>query len=108
MTGLDRIWVINERLRQRFPEFNSPFHIITRLMEEGGELAEQVNHFENVGLKREKHGEPDKAKLAKEVQDVIRCALQIAHHYGIEAELDSSIAKSYKQVLIEMGRVEAE
>lgn len=106
MTGLDRIWTINERLRQRFPDGNGPFQIMTRLLEECGELAEQVNHFEATGIKRQKHGEPDKAKMAKEVQDVIRCALQIAHHYGIEEDLDASIAKSYQQVLIEMGRAE--
>ena len=102
MTGLERIWMINERLRQRFPDGNNPFQITTRLLEECGELAEQVNHFENVGIKRQEHGEPDKAKMAKEVQDVIRCVLQIAHYYGIGNELEQSIDDSYRKVVAEM------
>ncbi|MFN8439961.1 MAG: GNAT family N-acetyltransferase [Caldilineaceae bacterium] len=99
MTGLDRIWAINAGLRQRFPHGNHPFQIMTRLLEECGELAEQVNHFEDVGIKRQKHGDPEKAKMAKEVQDVIRCALQIAYHYGIEEELSQSITHSYNKLM---------
>jgi NTP pyrophosphatase (non-canonical NTP hydrolase) len=71
---------------------------MTRLLEECGELAEQVNHFEGRGVKHEKYGAPDKAKLAKEVQDAMRCALQIAQYYGIESELEASIEKSYQRV----------
>ena len=63
--------------------------------EECSELAAEVNHFEGSGVKRQKLGEPDTMKLAKEVQDVLRCALTIAVHYGIEAELSRSIEQSY-------------
>lgn len=75
-----------------------PFRIITRLAEECGELAAQVNHFEGSGIKNQKHGEPDKDKLAKEVQDVIRCTLQIVEHYNIETELEKSVNKSIKSL----------
>jgi len=84
-----------------FPDGNGPFQIMTRLLEECGELAEQVNHFEGTGVKREKHGEPDKAKLAKKVQDVLGCALQIAQYYGIELELEASIENSYRRLKAE-------
>lgn len=93
---LDKIYAINEALEQRFPDGNSIFEIMTRLLEECGELAEQVNIFEDRGIKRQKHGQPDQAKLAKEVQDVLRCALAVARHYGIEAELEASVEKSYQ------------
>ncbi|MBN1877761.1 MAG: VOC family protein [Anaerolineae bacterium] len=48
-----------------------------------------VNHFEGTGVKREKYGEPDTAKLAKEVRDVVGCALQVALHYGVADEVDA-------------------
>ena len=54
-----------------------------------------VNHFEGSGIKNEKYGSPDKDKLAKEVMDLLRCALQIAIHYGIEKELEAKIDDSY-------------
>jgi NTP pyrophosphatase (non-canonical NTP hydrolase) len=95
---LTKIRRINQELQARFPGGHDPFQMATRLLEEAGELAAQINHFENSGVKRAKHGEPDPMKLAKEVQDVIRCALQIAGHYGIEAELAASVDRSYRQV----------
>lgn len=84
---LEPLWAITSDLNRRFPNGNEPFQIMTRLLEECGELAQQVNHLEGSGLKVAKHGVPDSAHLAKEVKDVIRCALQIAIYYGIEAEV---------------------
>lgn len=95
---MKRIRAINEGLSRLFPHGEEPFQMVARLAEECGELAAQVNHFEGSGVKLKKHGPPDKAKLAKEVQDVIRCALRIATHYGIEAELEASIETSYQKM----------
>jgi NTP pyrophosphatase (non-canonical NTP hydrolase) len=72
---MQRLMAVSVGLSRRFPDHNGPFEIMTRLLEECGELAEQVNLFEGTGVKREKHGEPDKAKLAKKAQDVLRCVL---------------------------------
>ena len=96
---LEKLFVITEDLMHRFPDGNNPFQIMTRLLEEGGERAEQVNHFEGSGVKREKPGEPDKEKMAKEVKDVIRGTLQIALYYGIEAEVEASFEESYKSII---------
>ena len=98
---MERIKKINEGLSKRFPHGEDPFQMVTRLAEECGELAAQVNHFEGSGVKGQKHGEPDRAKLAKEVQDVLRCALRLATYYGIEAELEASISRSYEQMKAE-------
>ncbi|MDQ7793840.1 MAG: MazG nucleotide pyrophosphohydrolase domain-containing protein [bacterium] len=92
---LDRLWTVSEGITRRYPGGNHPFQIMTRLLEECGELAEQVNHFETTGIKRQKLGQPDRAHLAKEVQDVIRCALQVAQYYEIRPELEESISRSY-------------
>jgi NTP pyrophosphatase (non-canonical NTP hydrolase) len=95
---LEKLHAITHGLNRRFPDGNDPFQMMTRLLEESGELAQMVNHFEGKGVKREKYGEPDKAKLAKEVMDVLRCALQIAIHYGIEGELEERIKTSYEKM----------
>ena len=95
---LNKIYKINKGLNKRFPDGKDPFKIITRLCEECGELAEQVNHFENTGIKIEKHGQPDKGKLAKECQDVIRSVLAICSYYKAENELEESINKSLKKM----------
>jgi len=61
-------------------------------------LAKEINHFEGQGLKREKYGEPNKDHLAKEVQDVMRSALQVVLYYQIEAELANSIEQAYQRM----------
>ncbi|HLK26309.1 MAG TPA: hypothetical protein VKT30_16750 [Caulobacteraceae bacterium] len=88
---LDKLWVSNLALRRRFPEGVEPFKIIARLAEETGELSAEVQLWEGMGVKREKHGPPDRGRLAKEVMDVLRAGLAVAEYYGIEAELDAAL-----------------
>ena len=92
----------------RFPGSDDPFQIMTRLLEECGELAQQVNHFEGSGVKREKHGEPDRAQLAQEIRDVLTCVARVIDHYHVEAEVAASIEWVYQRLknegFIEEGR----
>jgi NTP pyrophosphatase (non-canonical NTP hydrolase) len=89
---LDQLRIVNEWLRNRFPNGNDPFQIMTRLAEEVGEAAVHVNLFEGSGIKRVKHGSADPSALAKELLDVMRCAHQLALYYGVEAELRRVLA----------------
>ena len=104
---LEKLVAVSVGLRCRFPEGDEPFQLMARLLEESGELAQQVNHFEGSGVKREKYGEPNKAKMAKEIQDVLRCAIRVAQYYGVEQELKESIEDSYERLLAE-GFIEVE
>jgi NTP pyrophosphatase (non-canonical NTP hydrolase) len=92
----DKLLLTVDGYNRKYPNGNSPFQIITRLCEEAGELASAVNHFEDMGTKRLKHGLPDKKALAKEIQDVIRTALSVARYYEVEQELMDSIDQSYR------------
>lgn len=92
------LYKINEGLDNRFQGGKDPFKIMTRLTEECGELAREVNHFEKQEVKSEKHDEPDKKHLAKEVQDVLRCALQIAAYYQVEDVLKDTIKEDYEKI----------
>jgi NTP pyrophosphatase (non-canonical NTP hydrolase) len=94
----DKLWTTSEGLTRKFPQGNEPFQIMTRLLEECGELAQEVNHWEGSGLKHQKHGAPNKAKLADEVQHVLRCALQVAQYYEVEDELAASAEGTYQRL----------
>jgi NTP pyrophosphatase (non-canonical NTP hydrolase) len=98
---IEKLYKIAEGLNNRFQDGNDPFEIVTRLAEECGEVAAEVNHFERKGVKVEKYGEPDREKLAKELQDVIGAALQLALHYGLEAELNAAVETYYQRVVAE-------
>ena len=91
----------NVALERRFPNGNDPFQIMTRLLEECGELATEVHIFEDSGVKRKKHGAPDRMRLASEVKGVLVCALQIMRYYGIEDELATSVEQSYQRARTE-------
>ena len=95
---LDELYLISQGLNHRFADGNSPFQTMTRLLEEGGELAAEVNHFEGMGVKREKHGEPDRQHLANEILHVMVCALQLGLYYHVESELDEIIARSINRL----------
>ena len=98
---LKKPFLVARGFLHRFPKGNDPFQMMTRLLEECGELAQQVNHFEESGVKRQKHGEPDRAQLAKEVQQVIGAALQVAVYYGVEREVEASFEWYYERLLQE-------
>ena len=44
---LEPPFAITRDLTERFPEGNTPYQIVARLLEESGELAQQVAHFES-------------------------------------------------------------
>jgi NTP pyrophosphatase (non-canonical NTP hydrolase) len=94
----DTVTAINHGFVRKFPTGNEPYQIMTRLLEEAGELAQQVNHFENSGIKRDKHGEPDRAKLAQEAKGVLLTLFQIVAYYELEQELQASLEHTQRQL----------
>ena len=98
---IDKLYNIAEGLNNRFQDGDDPFYIVTRLAEECGEVASQVNHFERKGVKAHKRGAPDRDAFAKELQDVMRAVLQLAIHYELQQELAASVDRSYQEIVIE-------
>jgi NTP pyrophosphatase (non-canonical NTP hydrolase) len=95
---LDTVKTINHGFNRKFPGGIEPFQIMTRLLEESGELAQQVNHFENSGVKRKKHGEPDRAKLAQEAKGVLLTLFQIVDYYAQEKELNVTLEQTLERL----------
>jgi NTP pyrophosphatase (non-canonical NTP hydrolase) len=102
---MDKLYKIAEGLNIRFPDGNDPFVIVTRLAEECGEVAAEVNHFEGQGVKAEKSGPPDRKKFAKELQDVIRAVLHLVLYYDLQTEMAELVDEYYRRVVDE-GLVE--
>ena len=65
--------------------------MVTNLLEECGEVASEVNLWEDSGIKRLKHGEPKKENLANEIKQALAALIKIAAYYKIENELEESI-----------------
>jgi NTP pyrophosphatase (non-canonical NTP hydrolase) len=98
---IQKLYRICEALEIRFPGNRDPFRILARLMEESGELADQVHVWENVGRKRASGRQPDEMELAKEIKQVLLAALDLARYYGVEAHLTQSVQDSYQYAISE-------
>lgn len=94
---VDRLYKMVEASNRRFPEGVAPFQMATRLLEECGEVAAEINLWENSGVKRQKHGEPKKENIAGEIRQAMVELAKIAAYYHVERELDASIAQSLAQ-----------
>lgn len=102
---IDKLYKIAEALNVRFADGDDPFNIVTRLAEECGEVATEINHFEGMGVKARKPGPPDRTKLAQELVHVIGAVLHLAIHYRVQAELAAYVDQAYRRVVGE-GLVE--
>ena len=80
---IERLLLIVEAQKRRFPDGLDPFKMLARLQEECGELATEVQVWEDEGLKRAKHGEPDADRTAAEIVNVLTATLTIADHYEL-------------------------
>ena len=83
-----------EASNKRFPEGVFPYQMATRLLEECGEIAAEINHWEGSGLKHKKHGEPSKENLANELRQAMVELFKIAVYYSVENELENLIEQS--------------
>ena len=91
---MERLYKVAAIHTERFPNGNEPYQIVTRVLEECGEVASEVNHFEKSGIKSQKHGELSKQKLADEIKQAMSCLAQLIQYYNIETEFESSLEKS--------------
>lgn len=91
---MDKLYRMAKGHTDRFPDGNEPFQIIARILEECGEVASEVNHFERSGIKIQKLGEPSLHHMADEIKQAINALIQLVQYYGIESELEQSIDKS--------------
>ena len=98
---MERFYKMVEASNKRFPEGVEPFQMATRLLEECGEIAAEINLWEDSGVKRQKHGEPKKENIANEIRQAMVELVKIARYYHVETELETSIRCSLKRSKLE-------
>lgn len=94
---MERFYKMVEASNKRFPRGVEPYQMIARLMEECGEVASEVNLWEDSGIKRQKHGDPKKENLANELRQAMLELFKIANYYHVEKELEDSIQASLQR-----------
>ena len=94
---MERFYKMVEASNKRFPEGVKPFQMATRLLEECGEIASEINLWEDSGIKRQKHGDPKKEDIANEIRHAMVELVKIARYYQVEEELEASIQTSLER-----------
>ena len=94
---MERFYKMVEASNKRFPEGVKPFQMATRLLEECGEIASEINLWEGSGIKRQKHGDPKKEDIANEIRQAMVELVKIARYYHVEEELEASIQTSLER-----------
>ena len=94
---MERFYKMAEASNKRFPNGVEPYQMATRLLEECGEVAAEINLWEDSGLKRQMHGAPKKENIANEIRQAMVELVKIAKYYHVEQELEESIEESLKR-----------
>lgn len=94
---MERFYKMVQASNKRFPSGVQPYQMATRLLEECGEVAAEINLWEDSGLKRWKHGDPKKENLANELRQAMVELFKIAAYYHVEKELEESIENSLRR-----------
>lgn len=96
---LDQLYEISTHYARKFPEGDTPLGYLSRLTEELGEIAVEVQRLEGAPAKIAKHGTGSLTDLASEVEDLIHTALGLIRHYNAEAELDAVLAGQHRKII---------
>ena len=87
-----------EGMNNRFPDGNYAFQIATRILEECGEVAKEVNRLEKSGTKVLRHGNGTKEALAGEIKDAMNALMQLAIYYDVVEQVQESINNAIIQL----------
>ena len=87
-----------EGMNNRFPDGNYAFQIATRILEECGEVAKEVNRLEKSGTKVLRHGNGTKEALAGEIKDAMNALMQLAIYYDAVEQVQESINNAIIQL----------
>lgn len=98
---MENLIQLAEGMNRRFPEGNDAFQITTRILEECGEVAKEVNRLENSGTKVLRHGNGSKEDLASEIKDAMNALMQLAIYYNATDQLQTAIHNSIEQLKTE-------
>jgi len=104
---MDNLKKLAEGMNHRFPEGNGAFQITTRILEECGEVAQEVNRLEKSGTKVLRRGNGTKEDLAGEIKDAMNALMQLAIYYDAVELVQEAVAKSIEQLKDE-GHIEGE
>ena len=96
---MKKIQMVAEAQTQRFPNGDNPFKILSRLLEESGEVAWEINHYERNGICLEKLNSERKSELVAETYQVMIAICQLIQYFNLEDDFKNRIEEVFQEYI---------
>jgi NTP pyrophosphatase (non-canonical NTP hydrolase) len=92
---------------KRFPAGEDPYKNVCRILEEAGEVAWEINHYERKGIPIDKGNRQDKEHIVLEAFQLCEVTCQLLQYFDLTTDFKDFIADTY-QTYIEKGYIKTE
>jgi len=99
MDDLEKILKVAEAQTKRFPNGNDPFKIVSRLLEESGEVAWELNHYDRKGISLECKNKDGKREIMCEMYQVMISLCHLLQYYDLQNDFRDRIDEVYKEYM---------
>lgn len=97
MDLLTKISLVAQAQTKRFPNGDEPFKIVSRLLEESGEVSWELNHYERKNICIEQNCKENKENLVAETYQVMIALNQLLQYFDLSDEFVSRVEYVYKE-----------
>jgi len=97
MDSLSKISIVAQALTKRFPNGDEPFKIVSRLLEESGEVSWELNHYERKNISLMRNCRDNKENLVTETYQVMIALNQLLQYYNLSDLFARKIEEVYKE-----------
>lgn len=97
MDLLNKILLVAEAQSRRFPKGDEPFQITSRLLEECGEVAWELNHYPRKNISIERNSKDNKGNLVTETYQAMTVLGQLLQYFDLTDDFVNKIEVVYKE-----------
>jgi NTP pyrophosphatase (non-canonical NTP hydrolase) len=99
MELIEKVFTVAKAQSNRFPEGDYPFNIVSRLLEEGGEVAWELNHYARKGISIDRFNPDGKRELVYETYQVMIALCQLMQYFNLEDDLKKRMDEVHQEYL---------
>lgn len=97
MDLLSKISLVAQAQSKRFPNGDEPFKIMSRLLEECGEVSWELNHYERMNISVERNCKNNKENIVAEAYQVVMVLSQLLQYFDLSDDFINRIEMVYKE-----------
>ncbi len=96
---MEMLMKIADAQTKRFPAGENPYKNVCRILEEAGEVAWEINHYERKGISVEKGSFQDKENLVLEAFQLCEVTCQLLQYFDLTQTFKDFIEGTYNKYI---------